>query len=224
MKGVPESLGYATAYIGRRNEVLLKSVIALYNMRGRATWEQRPFEHADLIVVGDDVDGRDPERELLAMLRTDQMILSLTREVRMVSRRVLYVDLPLRAGGVAACIEQAEASLLRTRKDAAGQDERRVRLIRWPHADLLAEHEAYLRLATMLARRTMTIAELADRSMKPASVCGQFVAGVIASGCAEYLANDAHEGVPGAATDQKRKGLLERIRMRLGLIGSAVHP
>ncbi len=232
MNEAPISLGYAIAHVNGRDEILLKSVVALYNLRKRVVWQPRKLLDAELIVLGNECGDAGSQKELLARLGSGQAVLSLNADISGDTCRTFHTALPLRAGGVVACLEQAEAFFLgnRERSDNAatrrGNERteeragaRRVRLARWPSAKLLNEHEAYVRLAAMLSPKAMTVTELAQRSAQPVAVCRQFVSRVMAAGCAVYLADKPPESAE-TGSNHRLKGLLGRIRTKLRLLGS----
>jgi len=234
MNNGQRSLTYTTIHLNHRNEVLLKSVVALYNMRSRTQWRRGEGLSADLIVVGDEIDQAELDQNFLAKIRPSQVVLSLGSRIRATSDRMLYVEPPLRAGEVVKCLEQAENYLLRIRQESANRtdfaeengDDRllhdKIKLIRWPGAELLREHWDYIRLATMMTHRAMTVTELTERSMQSQAICRHFIVEALRTGCAEYVAKeDAKKTKPPAA--QGLKGLLTKIRTRLGLFNSEVH-
>lgn len=235
------SLSYTTLHTNHRNEVLFKSVIALYNMRSKVHWRHKGSLEANLVVIGDELDNVDLDRDILPKLRPSQVVLSLGSRIRATSDRMLYVEPPLRAGEVVKRLEQAEAYLLRIlseRPEAAGQyspedneefnrlKHSKVKLIRWPSAELLREHWDYIRLATMMTHRAMTVDELAQRSKQPEAVCRHFIVSALRAGCAEYVSEDSARrsaAPPAAPATQGFKSLLTKIRMRLGLFNSEAH-
>lgn len=232
MDRVQKSLSYTTVHLSHRNEVLLKSVIALYNLRNRVTWRYRQSSRADLVVVGDNLEGVDLDREILSRLTPRQVVLSLGSRIRATSERMLYVEPPLRAGDVVKQIEQAEAYLQRVLSESADggfdSDEEadlrlhdKVRLLRWPSAELLREHWDFIRLATMMTHRSMSAADLTRRSKQPEALCQHFIQVVLGSGCAEYV-NEARPDEE-KAPDSRLKGLFSKIRMKLGLFNSEMH-
>ncbi len=233
MDRAQKSLSYTTIHLNHRNEVLLRSVVALYNMRNKVTWQHQKNLQADLVVVGDELDGIDLDRDLLSKLTPSQVVLSLGSRIRATSERMLYVEPPLRAGDVVKQIEQAEAYLQRVLGEGEGgsfanNDEAdprlahgKIRLVRWPSAELLREHWDYIRLATMMTHRPMSIAELAKRSKQPEALCRRFIVAALGSGCAEFTSEEIPQKEK--SPDTGLKSLLSRIRMKLGLFNSEVH-
>lgn len=233
MDSAPRLLSYTTVYLSHRNEVLLKSVIALYNMRNQTVWHHQKSLDADLVVVGDDLGEVDLDRELLSRLKPSQVVLSLGARIRATSDRMLFVEPPMRAGDVVARIELAEKYLLRVLQEGTQEeahhdgddgfsDRRKVKLVRWPSAELLREHWDYIRLATMMTNRAVSVIELMRRSRQSDGVCRHFIQGALRSGCAEYVSAETQTAAEGPE-NVGLKGLFMKIRQRLGLFNSEAH-
>ncbi len=225
------TFSYAVIYANPRDAILLKSVIALYNMKEKAQWRPTDPLTADLVVLGDGIAQDVAEREILANLKPSQVVLSLGQPIRATSQRMLNVDQPLKAGDVVTRLEQAEAFLRRVsdvnsngyREATSGETvpySARVRLIRWPNAALLRKHWDYLRMATILVNHPMSIPELAERSRESEALCSSFLTDVIRSGHGECL--DKPEPPVKKSVDSPHgfKSLLQRVRIKLGLLGS----
>lgn len=99
------------------------------------------------------------------------------------------------------------------------------KLTRWPPAAMLRNDPSLIRMATVLSRRAMTIAELARVSQQPADNASMFV---MSLRDASLLVSNAMPRPLRHAVVEKRpslphrpqkieRGLLNRIRVRLGL-------
>lgn len=98
----------------------------------------------------------------------------------------------------------------------------RIKLLRWPKASLIQQHPGNAILASMVINVPMSVSDMAKQSDLPISVCQRFFDAVVAAKVAEYVDQVIFED--NKSTDKstnnttKRKGILYRIRVALGLV------
>ena len=225
-----------------REELLFKSFIRLLDHLTHHHWRYQPAapnSRSDLLVLADgdqalrhqspsqpqQPDQPDqPEQHVLKLGSTGTngygfltwplKPMELEKELNRLGRRII-LNHTLRATGslltdpsVAASIEQALP----------------MRLHQWPTPPLLAG-PGRLRLATLLTGKAMSLRELAQRSAMPLDMCREFVhdlqhAGLIASGPAASRQRNQIS----FASKPVQLGLLDRIRMRLGISSHSAQP
>lgn len=140
--------------------------------------------------------------------------IELEKELNRLGRRIILKH-TLRATG----------SLLTDPSVAAGIEQALpMRLHQWPAPHLLAG-SGRLRLATLLTGKAMNLHELAQRSAMPLDICKEFVhdlqhAGLIASG---PDVNPPRHQIS-FAPKPVQLGLLDRIRIRLGISSHSAKP
>ncbi|MDO5288219.1 MAG: hypothetical protein Q4F13_01100 [Pseudomonadota bacterium] len=105
----------------------------------------------------------------------------------------------------------------------------RFKLRRWPPASLLRGDAHRIRMATLLSRRALSAAELADISQQPVQACQAFLQNLQTLGLVELPpaappaaavaqpAADARAAAPAPAKPSFARGLISGIRRRLGL-------
>ncbi|AZS50858.1 hypothetical protein DM558_08715 [Entomomonas moraniae] len=99
----------------------------------------------------------------------------------------------------------------------------RIKLLRWPKADLIQQHPGNAILASMVINMPMSVSDMAKQSDLPVSVCQRFFDAVVSVNVAEYVdqivsnSEDVSDQ-PINTNTSKRKGILYRIRAALGLV------
>lgn len=100
------------------------------------------------------------------------------------------------------------------------------KLLRWPPAGLLRNDAQLIRLATLLSRRFVTLLDLASMSNQPLEKCRNFMEqlhassllSVQASNVVAYAAAGHVQSQPTMhVASREKRGLIGRIRLRLGL-------
>lgn len=99
----------------------------------------------------------------------------------------------------------------------------RIKLLRWPKADLIQQHPGNAILASMVINMPMSVNDMAKQSDLPVSVCQRFFDAVVSVNVAEYVdqvisGSEAVRDQPIKTDPSKRKGILYRIRAALGLV------
>lgn len=99
----------------------------------------------------------------------------------------------------------------------------RIKLLRWPKADLIQQHPGNAILASMVINVPMSVNDMAKQSDLPLSVCQRFFDAVVAANVAEYVdqvVSDSEQMIdqPVKTNTPKRKGIFYRIRAALGLV------
>lgn len=104
---------------------------------------------------------------------------------------------------------------------SAGTTAVRFKLRRWPPASLLRGDAHRIRMATLLSRRALSAAELADISQQPVQACQAFLQSLQTLGLVDMpAATPAAAAQPKPAAAAKpgfARGLIAGIRRRLGL-------
>ena len=225
---------YTLRQLAPRDALVFKSVMLVLQGRTRHQWRHTDDRQtADLMLMGDCMSDFAPLMEDLA-----------GRCVIHISAAAGYgcLSLPLRISDVIVQLNRAGDQLNKRRtsharvavapppplSDGAELNVQRVALTRWPEAALLQRDIRYIKLATALTRRPVSIDELATRTQFPIQLCQDFVdilkarhllhvyGGRVTSGklrTAGRAAAIAHARKPKAP----RNGLIARIRSRLGM-------
>lgn len=190
----PVQYTYGFARMALRDQVVFKSIVGLLSGRTVARWAYVDGP-ADLLVEGEEGEPR-------VQLRTAE-------------GESLWVHWPLRASEIFDCLERAARAI---GQRPAQLPAAALRLKHWPAAALLTGDHRYVRLATLLCARTMSLDELCERSGVPRQVTESFVRLMAAREM--FLPGEAlpAKPVPHAAAPV---GLLARIRRHLGLGGAA---
>lgn len=184
---------YGFARMALRDQVVFKSIVGLLSGRTLADWAYVEGP-ADLLVEGEEGEPR-------VQLRT-------------VDGEPLWVHWPLRASEVFDCLERAARAISHQPVQMGGEA---LRLKHWPAASLLQGDSRYVRLATLLCARAMSLDELCERSGTPRQVAEAFVRAMAGQDLLQRS-----ESAPVAARPQPAApvGLLARIRRHFGLGGS----
>ncbi|WP_440468795.1 hypothetical protein ACKI1H_15655 [Pseudomonas sp. YH-1] len=184
---------YGFARMALRDQVVFKSIVGLLSGRTLANWAYVDGP-ADLLVEGEEGAPR-------VQLRTAE-------------GEPFWVHWPLRASEVFDCLERAARAIGQRPIEALGAT---LRLKHWPAASLLQGDHRYVRLATLLCARTMSLDELCERSGVPRTVAESFVRLMAAQ---EMLQHSQAIPVAAAQPTAAPIGLLARIRRHLGLGGA----
>lgn len=133
------------------------------------------------------------------------------------------VAYPIRANQFRDWLKLRQASLLDMVSQAGTStpplaDGRRFKLRRWPQAALLRGDPAALRMATLMSRNALSIAQLAVLALLPEEACRAFVgvlhdAGLLVESVAASV--DAAPAIAAAAP--VRMGLMASLRRHLGI-------
>ncbi len=185
---------YGFARMAWRDQVVFKSIVGLLSGRTLARWAYVDGP-ADLLVEGEEGEPR-------VQLRTAE-------------GESLWVHWPLRASEVFDCLERAARAIGHRPVEVPGEA---LRLKHWPAASLLQGDHRYVRLATLLCARAMTLDELCERSGVPRPAAEGFVRLMVAQQMLHH--SGATPTVPVQQTAAPI-GLLARIRRHLGLGGAA---
>lgn len=216
-----QTVFYSTLCLSNREQIFFRSVLVMYNTRDNATWEQNDTE-AKVLVVGKDTNSE----QMLSISNNIRVILSFNTEIQKNGCNVFYASTPIKATELIEKIHLAEQALsgLSTESDnvTANIDQvvdisQKVRLLKWPKAEVLQNDKTYPILSTLLSKCAMTLEELAAISAKPEDVCQAFILQIINSGDAEYVTATM---IPAKTVERKtapKKSLLDRIRISLGL-------
>lgn len=188
----PVQYTYGFARMALRDQVVFKSIVGLLSGRTLAHWAYVEGP-ADLLVEGEEGEPR-------VQLRTAE-------------GEPFWVHWPLRASEVFDCLERAARAIGHRPMEIPGDA---LRLKHWPAASLLKGDHRYVRLATLLCARAMSLDELCERSGVPHQVAENFVR-VMAT---QEMLQRSEAPVVSPSQTTAPVGLLARIRRHLGL-GSA---
>ncbi|WP_325437764.1 hypothetical protein [Pseudomonas nitroreducens] len=185
---------YGFARMALRDQVVFKSIVGLLSGRTLASWAYVDGP-ADLLVEGEEGEPR-------VQLRTAE-------------GEPLWVHWPLRASEVFDCLERAARAIGQRPAQPTGEA---LRLKHWPAAALLKGDHRYVRLATLLCARTMSLDELCERSGVPRHVAESFARLMAAQDMLQ-----PGEALPARPEQQAAApvGLLARIRRHFGLGGAS---
>lgn len=192
---------YGFVHMSLRDQVVFKSIVGLLGGRTRARWQHVEQGPADLLVEGEEDRGA-------SSIRTapSQLILHVGGHA---TTECLQVHWPLRASEVFECLQQA-AARIGQRRAPVGMP---LRLTRWPATEQLRGDARFIRLATLLLGRSMSLEELVARSGVEPGTCEAFIAALAG---ADLLREEQAAAAP-AATAAPLPGLFARIRRHLGL-------
>lgn len=221
---------YSTLFLtsrDRRDHVFLQSIIVLYNSvynsRGNATWVNSEVD-SDLLVI-----GKDTDTNVLTFIPNNvRVILSLSSEFRHEDCHIIYIDTPLKVTNLIDKFKAAEDILVQFSNQPSSNNvllnnSKKLKLLQWPAAEIIAKNTAYPILSALLSKRPMGFEELVSLSKKSEAFCRRFVDLIVNAGFAEYItiiSTDSSitqsSGHINGDTSSKRS-LLDRIRSRLGL-------
>ena len=124
--------------------------------------------------------------------------------------------LTLRQGTLRAAVSRIDALV------PPAADGRRFKLRRWPHAALLRGDPAALRMATLMSRNALSIAQLAALALLSEEACRAFVGALMDAGLLAEWAAASADVAPSvapaiAAAAPVRMGLMASLRRHLGI-------
>lgn len=185
---------YGFSRMAVRDQVVFKSIVGLLTGRTLARWLYVESGQADLLIEGEESAAR-------VCLRT-------------AANEALWVHWPLRASEVFDCLERAALAIGHRPVEV---DAATLRLKHWPAAASLQGDARYVRLATLLCARAMSLDELCERSGVVRSVAEAFVERMAEQ---DLLQRSEAPAALASRPTAAPLGLLARIRRHLGL-GSA---
>lgn len=227
----PTQRSYSLEGLPDREVLVFKSMVRLLGHRTKYSWVYLPGS-TELRVVGEGA-------ALSPALQTPaQQLLTLGTGN---TRRPSYLQVPLHANELQAELDRLGALISPPTRLAEAQaadtsTTTPMRMLRWPPATALTT-ASRVRLATLMAGKPMSLSELQQRSKESLAVCAAFFddlkqlqllahsavgAGAGAAGAAErktttattnFIKTTTMPAQPGAV----KRGLLARIRLRLGL-------
>lgn len=220
------SISYTLTGLSHNDQVLLRSVLALYGTQGNAVWLYRQSREVDAIIIGSKIDPAEVSA-LIAKTRAGQIVLWISDAPVVSFEKYQVFQCKLRALQLAGRLKQIEM-LVRQRQAAssAGQGDipletALVMLLQWPSAAFLAGDKDLLRMATMLSVRPMRLDDLAKNSLCSVEKCRDFLQRLHRAGFARLV---VEEGDPASSSEQaegveksRLKTLLGKIRASLGL-------
>lgn len=219
---VKNERSYSIEGLVNRDVLIFKSMLRLLSHRTAHVWLYVPYS-TELRVVAEGVTvDVDP-------LKCAQQVLTLgTATVK----RQLYLQMPLHANELETALNQVGAMITPVNHvvgfmPVAPVGTMPMRMLRWPPAALLTT-TARVRLATLMAGKPLTLAELQKRSRENLAVCTSFFDDLkqanllvpLASATLLPLVPIKQVGLTDARlvkTNPVQPSLLERIRLRLGL-------
>lgn len=125
------------------------------------------------------------------------------------------VAYPIRANQFRDWLKLRQASLSNLLAPTA--DTRRFKLRRWPQATVLGGDPAALRMATLMSRNALTVAQLAALALLPEERCGAFVDMLLDAGLLVEWAAPTETAPAIAAAAPVRTGLMASLRRHLGI-------
>lgn len=226
------TLTFCVEGLPAREELLFKSFVRLLDHLTHQQWSYQPADASqriDLLVVADGVQPT----QYKSSSQPDQPVLRLGSTG---GDGHGYLSWPLKPGALefelnrlgGLSIKQRGAPHVQALFTGAAVGHQVVvdtskdlmRLVQWPPARLLAG-VGRMRLATLLTGKAMKLDELVRRSALPVDVCQAFVLDLQSANLLTSpspAAQPAHSQ-PAAIKKVAQPGLLDRIRMRLGLNG-----
>jgi hypothetical protein len=240
------SLGYTAVSCTDKEAVLLKSVIALYGLRGNINWQYQNSMEADFVIIGTEMSTSSVDLLLRTRIGIGQAVLWIS-DAPLVSdntRPVFRCKPPLHPSRFANELKQVElffrggarhdrslSASLSPQIEALRKEFPEnfyVELVSWPSPEILSNDRLLWRLSAMLSARSMTVVELAERSSKPEDVCRQFLKRLSDAGCLKKISQGDHrEPSPSSALRATQttaegglSGLFRKIRVSLGLSSS----
>lgn len=212
---------YSLDGLAARDALVFKSLVRLLGHRTNDVWMYLPSS-TELHVVADGLP--------VSASRSTFVQQVLTLGVGNVKRHA-YLRLPLHANELETELNRLGALITPRQKTAASEwvadDSTPMRMLRWSPAAILMT-TTRVRLATLMAGKPLTIAELQQRSKENLAICAAFFDDLrqlnLLIPAATVQPTAIASTQPVAATNQPQTnkksvqpGLLERIRMRLGL-------
>lgn len=197
------SFSYGFAGVPLKYQVVFKSIMALLTGRTIASWSYTDSQPADLLIIGlDSATNNSIDASARAVL-----FIGDTQD----NHSAPHLHLPLRAHEVLEYLNQAASNL----KTVTGIMV--FHMLRWPLSSILQEDVRYLRLATLLASRDMSLQELCNRSSTEPAICEQFISRMRDSALLQQniLTPEAQANVDPAPPQEE--SLFARIRRKIGL-------
>jgi hypothetical protein len=158
-----------------RDELVLKSIIRILHGQTKHNWLYTPEFNADLVIVGPALVADDcPDSVLAGCVVMKVGASELAHQSSTVSLRVGDVLASLNGFGeqvVAARGTRPSASI---QQHDSSRDEHYA-LLRWPDWALMQENRAYMRIATVLAARPVSLRELANKADAETALCVEFL-------------------------------------------------
>lgn len=203
---------YSINSLSYREEIFFRSIIVLHKSSNHKIWK-RDDKNFDVLIVGKEFN---PSNLYLSPKTT--VIISMAAElVECKNIHKINLTSPIKATELIKSIGHAE--LLLSRSSIAVDtilEDRKVKLLRWPSAAILAQHVAYPILAALLSKQAMTVNELAKFSKNTPEICDKFLNLIVTNNDAEYTHTiDIGKKIP--TKKNFRKSLLDKIKVRLGL-------
>lgn len=185
----------------------------------------RPLWLADfdgLVVRLVDGDGNVAADALAYPLRPEQLREWLKLRQRPLAGEPVQERQPMQVQVQAPPAEVAAAAAAIGVSDQAARRGRLFKLRRWPDVGLLNEHPAALRMATLMSRRALSVAQLAALTDQSESACRRFMASLERAGLLHEVAapdepHGAQAAVAAPVIAPVRQRLLASLRRHLGL-------
>lgn len=194
---------YAFAYLAPRDQVVFNSIVGLLFGRTQAQWLQVTEGSPDLLVLGADSAAG------TAFVGASKAVLRVSPRVSL--GEAMSIHWPLRANEVQASLDQAARLLASGNRVTAAT---RYQLQRWPAYELLKQHPAHLRLATLLATRALSLADLSARTGVPIALCEHFLGVLLAT---QTVCAEAPESLSTPPIEPPVLGFFARLRAHIGL-------
>lgn len=209
MESLNHQYTYAFSRLTPRDAVVFKSIVGLLNGRTCARWEHISEGAPDLLVMGcDQVEPTDAVGSPKVILRISPSALA---------QDPMCVHWPLRATEVFERLELAARLVTESAVTQPSLDvQRSFKLMGWPSQRLLGRDPHYLRLATLLGARAMTVAELSERAHLELARCSGFIEQLEVLGLLQVHSAPV---MPNASTEVAvpAPGFFARLRAHLGL-------
>ena len=208
--------------LASRDVLIFKSMVRLLSHRTDHMWAYLPHSTELRVIAEGSLALADPSKH------TQQALTLGTANVK----RHMYLQMPLHANELEAALNQVGSMITPTSQlagvlvsEPAGMAP--MRMLRWPPAALLTTAPR-IRLATLMAGKPLTIAELQQRSNENIAVCTAFFEDLkqlgllVPAGSVRPLSTAPTKSAVITAPQRVKKSpvqpsLIERIRMRLGL-------
>ena len=209
MESLNHQYTYAFSRLTPRDAVVFKSIVGLLNGRTCAHWEHISEGAPDLLVMGCDLVEPD------AAVCSPKVILRISPNA--IIQDPMCVHWPLRATEVFERLELAARLVVEAAApQPSAETQRSFKLLGWPSQRLLGRDPHYLRLATLLGARPMTIAELSERAHLEVVRCSRFVEQLEVLGLLQVSVASPSVEVA-AEAPVAAPGFFARLRAHLGL-------
>ena len=189
-----------------RERMELGLLLPLIGTGNDEEWELDDRAGADAAIV--DTDADDATAAIAEARRVAQIVITVSETASAAGD--LHLTRPLRSQALVRVLAGAQ---IPSTEDA---DFGAVRLLRWPPTDVLRSDWRLARVCGALGRGPQSVEEIAYRIALEASEVAGLLEALAEAGCTEAARNGSRPSGGACATAQPPRGLLARLRARLG--------